>query len=66
MIESAAGVARLTPARLVPLVITLTVGIVQWLSPMAAWWGVSGAVSVINILIWVGVGAIWWNIIGLM
>ncbi len=33
---------------------------------MGAWWGVGGAVSVLNILIWVGVGAVWWNIIGLM
>lgn len=33
---------------------------------MGAWWGVGGAVSVINILIWVGVGSVWWSIIGLM
>jgi DASS family divalent anion:Na+ symporter len=33
---------------------------------MGAWWGVGGAVSVLNIVIWVGVGSIWWKLIGLM
>ncbi len=33
---------------------------------MGAWWGIGGAVSVINILIWVGVGSVWWGTIGLM
>ena len=33
---------------------------------MGAWWGVGGAVSVLNIIIWVGIGSIWWDVIGLM
>ncbi len=33
---------------------------------MGVWWGLGGAISVINIIIWVGAGSIWWKIIGLM
>ena len=33
---------------------------------MGAWWGMGGAISVVNIIIWVGVGSVWWRLIGLM
>ena len=33
--------------------------------PVGVWWGLGGAISVINILIWVVLGGIWWKVLGL-
>ncbi len=32
---------------------------------MGVWWGLGGAISVINILIWVIIGGAWWKFLGL-
>jgi DASS family divalent anion:Na+ symporter len=32
---------------------------------MGVWWGLGGAISVINILIWVIIGGAWWKVLGL-
>ena len=33
--------------------------------PLATWWRVGFAVSVVNISIWLGIGAAWWKLLGL-
>ena len=33
--------------------------------PLATWWRVGAAVSVVNISIWFGIGAAWWKLLGL-
>lgn len=33
--------------------------------PMGVWWGLGGAISVVNILIWVIIGGAWWKVLGL-
>jgi DASS family divalent anion:Na+ symporter len=33
--------------------------------PLATWWRVGAAVSVVNIAIWLGIGAAWWKLLGL-
>ena len=33
--------------------------------PLATWWRVGAAVSIVNITIWLGIGAAWWKVLGL-
>jgi DASS family divalent anion:Na+ symporter len=33
--------------------------------PLATWWRVGAAVSLVNITIWCGIGAAWWKVLGL-